>query len=179
MSETHALVDPVSGSDHTDGLADAAITLVEYGDFECPFCREAYPIVKEVRRRLGSRLRFVWRSFPLKKVHEHAEHAAEVAEAAAAQGKFWPMHDRLFERQFALDDEYLIEYAGELGLDADRVARELDAGTYADTVRASFIGGIKSGVNKTPSFFINGERYDGKWDLETLTAALCTNSKSS
>src|SRR5579872_2395169 len=115
MSE---LIEPVSDRDHSDGPANAPITLVEYGDFECPFCRQAYPIAKELRRRFGPRLRFVWRSFPLKKVHEHAEHAAEVAEAAAAQGKFWPMHDRLFERQFALDDEYLIEYAQELGLDA-------------------------------------------------------------
>ncbi|HUL50030.1 MAG TPA: DsbA family protein [Gemmatimonadales bacterium] len=166
------LIEPVSVEDHSLGPMDAPVTLVEYGDFECPFCREAYPIAKEIRQRFGSRLRFVWRNFPLKKVHEHAEHAAEVSESAAAQGKFWPMHDRLFERQFALDDEYLIEYAAELGLDAARVARELEAGTYADKVRASFIGGIKSGVNKTPTFFINGERYDGKWDLENLAAAL-------
>lgn len=163
---------PVSADDHVLGPAEAPITLVEYGDFECPNCRKAYPIVKEIRRRLGAPLRFVFRNFPLKELHEHAEHAAEVAEAAAAQNLFWEMHDRLFERQFALDDEYLIEYAKELGLDADRVQRELEAHTHKPRVRADFMGGVKSGVNGTPTFFINGVRYDGRWDEEPLAAAL-------
>ena len=166
------LIEPVTERDHADGPADAPVTLVEYGDFECPNCRQAYGICKELRRRFGSRLRFVWRHFPLKRLHEHAEHAAEVAEAAAAQGKFWDMHDRLLERQFALDDEYLIEYAGELGLDAQRVARELAAHTYEGRVRDDFMSGVRSGVNRTPTFFINGRRHDGKWDVESLGAAL-------
>src|SRR2546422_10731382 len=101
----------VGDDDHSQGLADAAVTLVEYGDFECPHCRRAYPIVKEVQRRLGPRLRFVFRHFPLKEVHVHAEHAAEVAEAAGAQGKFWGMHDRPFERQVGVEGGNLIEYA--------------------------------------------------------------------
>jgi protein-disulfide isomerase len=170
--DTGILAVPVSAEDHVQGPAEAPITLVEYGDFECPNCRKAYPIMKEIRRRLGGRLRFVFRNFPLKELHEQAEHAAEVAEAAAAQNRFWEMHDRLFERQFALDDEYLIEYAMELGLDADRVQRELEAHTYKGRVRADFMGGVRSGVNGTPTFFINGVRYDGRWDEEPLAAAL-------
>ena len=170
--ESAVLVVPVGATDHTRGPATAPVTLVEYGDFECPHCRRAYPILKEVQSRLGSRLRFVFRNFPLTKVHEHAEHAAEVAEAAAAQGRFWEMHDRLFERQFALEDEHLIEYAQELGLDAARVARELAAHTYQARVRDDFIGGVRSGANGTPTFFINGIRFDGSWDEDTLTAAL-------
>jgi protein-disulfide isomerase len=163
---------PVGERDHVQGPADAPVTLVEYGDYECPHCGRAYPIVKQVRARLGRRLRFVFRNFPLRESHPHAEHAAEAAEAAGAQGKFWEMHDRLFERQFALDDDYLVEYARELGLDGPRVGRELAAGTYAPRVREDFRSGVTSGVNGTPTFFINGVRHDGSWDVEPLVAAL-------
>jgi len=166
------LASPVGEPDHAHGPANAAVTLVEYGDFECPHCRRAYPIVKEVQDRLGPRLRFVFRNFPLTELHLHAQHAAEVAEAAGAQGRFWDMHDRLFERQFALEDDNLIEYAGELGLDAARVARELAAHTYKARVRDDFMSGVRSGVNGTPTFFINGERHDQAWDVEPLAAAL-------
>jgi len=162
---------PVGDHDHAQGPANAPVTLVEYGDFECPHCRQAYPIVKEVRSRLGSRLRFVFRNFPLTKLHEHAEHAAEVAEAAGAQSRFWEMHDRLFERQFALEDEHLIEYAAELGLDAARVARELAAHTYKARVRDDFMSGVRSGVNGTPTFFVNGVRHNGGYDVPSLLAA--------
>ena len=175
MSKRHAaaaLVVPVGESDHSQGPANAPVTLVEYGDFECPHCGRAYPIVKAVQRRLGKGLRFVFRHFPLTEVHAHAEHAAESAEAAGAQGRFWEMHDRLFERQFALEDEHLIEYALELGLDAPRVARELAAHTYKPQVRDDFMSGVRSGVNGTPTFFINGLRYDYTWNEDTLTAAL-------
>jgi len=170
------LTPPVGPRDHAAGPADAPVTLVEYGDYQCPHCGRAYPIVKEVRQRLGARLRFVFRNFPLTKVHPEAEHAAEAAEAAAAQGGdgFWQMHDRLFERQFALDDDHLVEYAMELGLDADRIRGELEAGTHSAHVRDDFMSGVKSGVNGTPTFFINGVRYDGSWDLESLQAALAT-----
>lgn len=163
---------PVGERDHAQGAADAPVTLVEYGDYECPHCGRAYPIVKQARRRLGGALRFVFRNFPLRESHPHAEHAAEAAEAAGAQGKFWEMHDRLFERQFALDDDNLVEYAGDLGLDAARVGSELAAGTYAPRVREDFRSGVTSGVNGTPTFFINGVRYDEPWDLEPLVAAL-------
>ena len=167
-----ALVVPVGEDDHSQGSANAPVTLVEYGDFECPHCGRAYPIVQAVQRRLGKRLRFVFRHFPLAEIHVHAQHAAEAAEAAAAQGTFWGMHDRLFERQFALEDEQLIEYALELGLDAPRVARELAAHTYKPPVRDDFMSGVRSGVNGTPTFFVNGVRHDDAWDEETLAAAL-------
>src|SRR5438477_8129024 len=166
------LTPSVGSRDHASGPKDAPLTLVEYGDFQCPHCGKAYPIVKDVQRALGSELRFVFRNFPLTKIHPEAEHAAEAAEAAGAQGAFWQMHDRLFERQFALDDDHLIEYAGDLSLDAARVGRELVAGTYAPRVREDFRSGVTSGVNGTPTFFINGQRYDESWDLEPLVAAL-------
>src|SRR5216117_1389892 len=176
MSEVRAergtLTPPVGERDHVTGPATAPVTLVEYGDFECASCRKAWPMVKELQRRLGKSLRFVFRNFPLTKLHPNAQHAAEAAEAAAAQGAFWQMHDRLFERQFALEDDNLIEYAQELGLDADRVAGELAAHTHKARVRDDFMSGVRSGVNGTPTFFINGVRHDQAWDVEPLAAAL-------
>ena len=166
------LTPPVSERDHILGEADAAVTLVEYGDYECPDCGRAYPILKAVRRRFGRRLRFVFRNFPLRESHPHAERAAEAAEAAGAQGKFWEMHDRLFERQFALDDYALGEYAAELGLDVARFRRDLESGVYRRRVRDDFRTGIMSGVNGTPTLFVNGVRHDGPSDLEALVAAL-------
>jgi formate-nitrite transporter family protein len=157
------LTPPVGMDDHVAGPEDAPVTLVEYGDFECPHCGRAYPLVRSLQRQLGRRLRFVFRNFPLQEAHPHAEHAAEAAEAAAAQGKFWEMHDALFEHQQRLEDSDLLGYADELGLDVERVARELEAGTYASRVRADFRSGVRSGVNGTPTFFVNGERYDGYW----------------
>ena len=167
----------VGDKDHAAGPAGAPATLVEYGDFECPFCGRAYPIVKEVQRRLGPDLRFVFRNFPLTKLHPHAQHAAEAAEAAGAQGAYWQMHDRLFERQFALDDNYLIEYAADLGLDADRLQAELEGGTYRARIKEDVLSGLKSGVNGTPTFFINGERHDGDYDLASLLSAVAEASK--
>ena len=163
---------PVGPRDHAEGPAGAPVTLVEYGDYECSHCGRAYPIVKAVQKRLGKRLRFVFRNFPLKEMHPHAEHAAEAAEAAGAQGKFWPMHDVLFENQGALDDEDLLAYAAELGLDARRTAAELAAHAQAARVREDFLSGVKSGVNGTPTFFLNGRRFDGSWDEEDLVAAI-------
>jgi protein-disulfide isomerase len=167
-----ALVLPVGPRDHAQGPATAAVTLVEYGDYECPHCGRAYPIVKAVKERLGKRLRFVFRNFPLGEMHPHAEEAAESAEAAAAQGKFWEMHDALFENQEALETADLLAYAEELGLDAGRVARELEAETQAPRVREDFLSGVRSGVNGTPTFFLNGARFDGSWDEESLLAAI-------
>ena len=170
--DTALLHAPVTERDHAQGPATAAVTLVEYGDYECPHCGRAYPIVKEVQRRLGDDLRFVFRNFPLREIHPHAEHAAEAAEAAATQGLFWEMHDALFERQHALDDHHLIAYALELGADEQQFRRELTSQTHAARVRGDFLTGVRSGVNGTPTFFINGVRYDGPWDVETLTRAL-------
>jgi len=167
-----ALTLPVGTRDHIQGPADAAVTLVEYGDYECPHCGRAYPIIKAIQQRMGRRLRFVYRNFPLRESHPHAQHAAEAAEAAGAQGKFWEMHERLFERQFALDGEYLIEYAGDLGLDVARFRKELGSGVYEPRVREDFRSGVTSGVNGTPTFFINGVRHDDSWELEPLLATL-------
>ncbi|HMH83694.1 MAG TPA: thioredoxin domain-containing protein [Gemmatimonadales bacterium] len=162
----------VGDRDHVQGPAGAPVTLVEYGDYECPHCGRAYPIVKQVQKVLGRRLRFVFRNFPLRESHPHAQHAAEAAEAAGGQGKFWEMHDRLFERQFALEGENLIEYAGDLGLDVARFRKDLVEGRYAPRVREDFRSGVMSGVNGTPTFFINGARHDDGWDVEPLVAAL-------
>lgn len=171
-AERAQLTPPVGTRDHSAGPTDAPVTLVEYGDFQCPHCKRAYPIIKQVQQALGSQLRFVFRNFPLTKIHPEAQHAAEAAQAAGAQGSFWQMHDRLFERQFALDDDHLVEYAAELGLNADRLRGELDAGTYRARVRDDFMSGVRSGVNGTPTFFINGMRYDGSWEQDSLLAAL-------
>jgi protein-disulfide isomerase len=166
------LTPPVSSEDHVAGPEDAPVTLVEYGDYECPHCGRAYPIVRQVQKAMGSDLRFVFRYFPLREIHPHAERAAEAAEAAGAQGKFWPIHDLLFTHQDALEDDDLLAYASTLGLDADRFAAELESGVHADRVRRDFRSGVRSGVNGTPTFFINGIRYDAPWDLSPLLAAV-------
>jgi protein-disulfide isomerase len=174
MITTHGaqLTVPVGEDDHSQGPATAPVTLVEYGDYECPYCGAAYPIVKEIQRRLGDRLRFVFRNFPITTAHPHAEHAAEAAETAAAQGKFWEMHDYLYEHQKALMDRNLAEYAAEVGLDLEQFERDMTAQTFADRVRADFMSGVRSGVNGTPTFFINGQRHNGSYDVETLLAAI-------
>jgi protein-disulfide isomerase len=166
------LTPPVSNADHRAGPDDAPVTLVEYGDYECPHCGSAHRIVAAVRQRMGPRLRFVFRHFPLAEIHPHAMHAAEAAEAAADQGKFWEMHNALFEIQEALEDSDLIRYARELGLDAARVQLELESGARETRVREQFRSGVRSGVNGTPTFFINGVRYDGPWDPDSLLKAL-------
>ena len=163
---------PVGEADHIQGPAQAPVTLVEYGDFECPYCGQAYPIVKQIQDQMGDRLRFVFRNFPLQQIHPHAQRAAETAEAAAAQGKFWEMHSQLFENQRALEDPDLLRYASALDLDVDRVKRELQDGKHTERVRQHFMSGVRSGVNGTPTFFINGLRHDGGYDLATLLGAI-------
>jgi len=158
--------------DHVRGPLASPVTLVEYGDYECPFCGQAYYVVKDLERRAGNLMRFVFRNFPLTTVHPHAENAAEAAEAAGAQGKFWEMHDLLYENQQALKDEDLLEYAALVGLDIPRFVREMREGRYLNRIREDFLSGARSGVNGTPTFFINGLRHDGSWDLATLTAAI-------
>jgi protein-disulfide isomerase len=163
---------PVSDRDHAHGSKDAVVTLVEYGDYECPHCGRAYPIVKRVQEQLGSRLRFVFRNFPLKEMHAHAQQAAEAAEAAAAQGQFWNMHDMLFENQNHLTNRHLVAYADRLGLDTERVDLELTTHAHSRRVREDFLSGVRSGVNGTPTFFINGVRHDDAWDFDTLVRTL-------
>jgi len=166
------LVLPVGVRDHIRGPVSAPVTLLEYGDYECPHCGAAHPIVEGIRRQMGDRLRFVYRHFPLANIHPHAEPAAESAEAAAAQGKFWAMHDRLFEHQDALDEPALAEHAALVGLDVARFVRELSAGTYAPRVREDFMSGVRSGVNGTPTFYVNGVRHNGGYDSVSLMAAI-------
>jgi protein-disulfide isomerase len=155
---------PVGADDHSIGPDDAPVTLVEFGDFECSYCGMAYPIVKQMQDAMGNQLRFVFRSFPLAEIHPHAEHAAEVAEAAADEDHFWEMHDILYEHQDRLGDKALVRYAEKIGLSADEVREDLEEETFADRVRRQFMSGVRSGVNGTPTFFINGERFDGAWN---------------
>jgi protein-disulfide isomerase len=163
LNPTAKLTPPVSKRDHTFGPSKAPLTLVEYGDFECPHCGAAYPVVKKILETLGDRLQFVYRHFPLTQVHPHAEFAAEAAEAAGAQGRFWEMHDLLFENQQTLDDPHILLFAESLKLDLERFRLELVEHVHRGRVREDFMSGVKSGVNGTPTFFINGVRYDGSW----------------
>ena len=176
MSRTEweaTLTEPVDEArDHIQGPSSAAVTLVEYGDYECSFCGAAYPIIKEVQARMGARLRFVFRNFPITTSHPHAEQAAEGAEAAAAQGKFWEMHDVLYENQSRLRDEDLHGYAEQLELDVETFDRELAEHVHAPRVREDFMSGVRSGVNGTPTFYVNGRRHDDSYDAATLLAAL-------
>jgi protein-disulfide isomerase len=165
------LVLPVTARDHVRGPATAAVTLLEYGDYECPHCGAAHPVVEAVRWHMGTRMRFVYRHFPLSQAHPHAERAAQAAEAAGAQGQFWPLHDQLFTNQHDLDDDSLMLYAAALGLDVGRFAEDLATGIHAPRVREDFMSGVRSGVNGTPTFFFNGLRYDGRRDVESLVAA--------
>jgi protein-disulfide isomerase len=170
--ERKMLTLPVSERDHSQGMDNASITLVEYGDYECPYCGQAYPIIKNIQKILGSQLRFVFRNFPISQIHPHALSAAEAAEAADSQHKFWIMHDYLYEHQDRLDDDDLVQYASTLGLDLDRFSKEVAEHTHASRVREDFMSGIRSGVNGTPTFYINDIRHDDSWDEDTLLASL-------
>ena len=164
MSSTR-LTPPVGESDHLSGPADAPVTLVEYGDFECSSCGRAHLVVQSLQRELGDSLRFVYRHFPRDK-HPHAQHAAEAAEAAGVKGKFWEMHDLLFQHQKALEDNDLIAYGSALGLDTEQMASDFGSGRNSGRVRDDFVSGVRSGVNRTPALFINGERFEEAWSDE-------------
>lgn len=176
MSKSGELKLPVGERDHVIGDAKAPVTLVEYGDYECPHCGRAHPIVKAVRARMGKKLRFVFRNFPLTEIHPHAEHAAEAAEAVAAQAgekAFWAMHDLIFDHQEdGLTDPLLARLATKAGADGEAVIAAVRAEEHYPRVRDDFMSGVRSGVNGTPTFFINGVRFDGSWDFENLLAAL-------
>jgi protein-disulfide isomerase len=163
---------PVSERDHILGSPGAPITLVEYADFECPYCRALEPILGTLRQRLGDQLRVVFRHFPQTSSHPHAFRAAQAAEAAGAQGKFWEMHDLLFARQEALEDEHLVADAAELGLDVDRFGRELRDEVYAERVREDIRSGTASGVTGTPTIYLDGDRFDTTLSLPALLAAV-------
>ena len=163
---------PVTPEDHVQGSENAQVTLVEYRDYECPHCGRAYSIIKRVQKHFGKRLRLVFRNFPLSELHPHAESAAETAEFAGARGKFWEMHDLLFENQERLSGALFLELAEQLSLPIEALRQALEEGTYRTRVRADFSSGVRSGVNGTPTFFINGRRHDGPFDYETLVPAI-------
>ncbi len=170
--DPNRLVRDAGEDDHRQGSDDAPVTLVEYGDYQCEYCGAAHPVVKAVQEAMGGELRFVFRNFPLTQIHEHAQQAAQAAEAAAAQDAFWPYHDLLYEHQQALGKDDLIGYAVRLDLDEKRFTAEVNANTYARRIRTDFSSGIQSGVNGTPTFFINGVRHDGPADVDSLLGAV-------
>jgi len=172
MSRHVDLAIPVSAVDHILGAEHAPVTVVEYGDFECPTCKQAAPAVKLVLERFGGRLRFVFRHFPVESAHPHAMHAAQAAEAAGGQGKFWQMHDLLFDNQRHLKMANLREYAQRLDLDMPRFIAEMDDEIYLQRVREQMEGGVRSHVRGTPTFYINGKMLTGEASFEALKAEI-------
>jgi protein-disulfide isomerase len=181
---------PVSDKDHVAGPKDAPVTLVEYGDFQCPHCFRAHPIVMTLQQRLGDKLRFVFRNFPIAEIHPYATKAAEAAESVAAHAgndAYWRMHHALFEHQQdspdALDRPHLLRYAASAGAESSVVEADLEQDTFAEKVRVDFMSGIRGGVNGTPTFFINGVRFDGNWTspsefLEALKEAAAEGARA-
>jgi protein-disulfide isomerase len=166
----------VNSNDHLFGNSNATLELVEYGDYECPYCGRAYPIVKDIKKKLDGDIKFVFRNFPLSKIHPHAFMAAVATEAANLQGKFWEMHDMVFENQKSLNEGNIIHFASLLGLDADRFKEDIQNKLLFEKVEKDFESGLRSGVNRTPTFFINGEKFEGDWSngelLDYLKAQL-------
>lgn len=163
---------PVAPADHTQGDEQAAITLVEYGDYQCPHCGHAHPIVKAVQKHFGKQLRFVFRNFPLTQIHPLAEAAAEAAEFAGSGGRYWMMHDGIFEGQDQLSMPFLEKLAAGLGLSPKKLDTALQGHEYLPRIKEDFLGGVRSGVNGTPTFFINGVRHEGAFEFEDLVKAI-------
>jgi len=178
MTQRTRLVIPVSERDHRQGPDTAAITLVQYGDYECPYTRQSTWVVQALQQELGDQLRFVYRNFPLTEIHPHALHAALAAEAAAAQGKFWEMHDSLFHHQQTLEDADLEQFAEAVGLNMEQYIRDRADQRALARVEEDVEGGERSGVQGTPTFFINGILYRGSWEHEALLAALQAASRT-
>jgi formate-nitrite transporter family protein len=166
------LTPPVSERDHVQGSVEARVTLVEYGDYECPHCGALHPVIGAARKAFGGNLRFAFRHFPLRSSHPHALAAAKAAEAAGEQGRFWDMHHRLYQRQTQLEDEDLLRHARKIGLDAARFQRELSARTHEVRIREDLASAAQSGAGGTPSLFINGELHQGPLDRDEVFAAL-------
>jgi protein-disulfide isomerase len=163
---------PVNKNDHSQGLEHAPLVLVEYGDYQCPHCGAAYPIIKDIQQQFGKKLRFIFRNFPLSEAHEYAFQAAMAAEAAGRQKKFWEMHDILYEHQESLEKEKLLKYAKILGLSMKEFEKDLHDTTLAEIIEADFESGIRSGVNGTPSFYMNGVKYEGSYDSGSMSEIL-------
>jgi protein-disulfide isomerase len=178
IQRTHLVV-PVSERDHSQGPSTAAVTLVQYGDYECPYTRQSTTIVRAIQQQLGEQLRFVYRNFPLTEIHPHALHAALAAEAAVAQGKFWEMHDYIFQHQHTLADADLEQFAEAVGLDLQQYALALADQRALARIEEDVEGGERSGVQGTPTFFINGVLYRGSWEQDALLPALQAASRTS
>ena len=163
---------PVTSKDHIRGKNNARLELVEYGDYQCPHCGRAYPIIKNLQRSFGPDLKFVFRNFPLSEIHPDAFNAAIAAEAAGLQQKFWDMHDIIFENQQQLDVESLFLYAKTIGLDLEHFKNDIHKNTLISKVEQDFESGIRSGVNGTPSFYLNGKKYNGDWEEHVLSQYL-------
>jgi protein-disulfide isomerase len=163
---------PVGEKDHRIGALDAGCTVVEYGDYQCPHCRAAQPLVRQLLERYGEKICFVFRNFPLNQSHAEAQAAAETAEFAGSHGKFWEMHDALYEYQERLGEALYLEEAKALGLDGEALKTALTEGRFTRRVQEDFSGGVRSGVNGTPTFFIQGERHNGPRELETIAAKI-------
>ncbi len=172
FEKKYPLTLPVSERDHMQGGDNAKVTLVEYGDYQCPYCGQAYPIVKKIQEDLGENLKFVFRNFPLTEIHEYSFQAAESAEISDEYGKFWEMHDMLYENQENLQEANLVIMADKLGMNAIEFGKKLASGEKAERVKEDFMSGVESGVNGTPSFYINGFKYEGPWDYENLKSAI-------
>jgi protein-disulfide isomerase len=170
--ETFMLSRPVNENDHVQGVESSDVTLLMYGAYECPFCVEGNKIVKQIQRHFAEKLRFAFRHFPRTNIHPHAEAAAEVAEAAGDQNKFWEMHDHLFDNYNRLDGDHLVDYAEVLGLDMEQFGQAIAARTFASKVREDLISGIESGVKGTPTYFIDGVKHHGSSELESLVEAI-------
>ncbi len=175
-NERNRLSVPPSERDRIQGTLDVPVVLVKYGDYQSPDCGEAHRMIKAIQQELGNRLGFVFRHFPQTSIHSQAQKAAEAAEAAAAQGKFWQMHDTLFEHQEALDNGYLVEYANNLGLDISKFLQDLSKQVHIDRINKDIESGLQSSVTAAPALFINGNRYGDRWNIEQLMAAIVTAS---
>jgi protein-disulfide isomerase len=162
------LTPAVNNRDHIYGNPAAPLELVEYGDYECPYCGRAYPIVKSIQKKLGSKIKFVFRNFPLRKIHPHAFSASVATEAAGLQNSFWEMHDLIFENQSNLDAENIFLFAKSIGLDLELFKDDIQLKNLSDKVEKDFESGLRSGVNRTPTFYINGVKYEGEWKGEKL-----------
>lgn len=162
---------PVTAEDHIQGSSNAPITLVEYGDYECPYCGMAYFVIKQLQEQFGDSLRFVFRNFPLIESHPHAAMAAEAAEFAASNKKFWPMHDLIYENQSRLSVPFLSGLGKQLDISSQGIINAIEERKFEKKIHNDFLGGVKSGVNGTPTLFINGQRYDGPVEAEDLAAA--------
>jgi protein-disulfide isomerase len=172
MDDSVSLTPPVSARDHIEGHENASVTLVEYADYQCPYCGAAHPVIKRLQKSLGKKMRFIFRNFPLTHSHPYALLAAQAAEAAALQGKFWEMHDVIFENQEQLEPEILPAWAQQIELDANQFAEAFGDPKVTKRIEEDYQSGLESGVDGTPSFFINGIKYEGESDFDSLSVAL-------